>query len=88
MAVKNSTRPQWTPDRAILFTEQLRETGRTGGKLSVPRVAKKADVSTDFIQSLCIGARDFRTGKYTVRSRSLTLRAIAAVGGDPKEYGL
>jgi hypothetical protein len=72
----------WGPRKRNVLVDLLMEEGRTGKKRSVPRVAKDAGVSTDFVRSMQAVTEhaDGRKLTYTNRERTKALAVIEELG--------
>jgi|GEM_PF-5034652 len=78
----------WGPKKARQMDLLVKSVGKNGGKLSMPRIAKKAGVSTEFLTSLRGYDVRYRGGtkRYANRERVTVTRVLEALGVTEKEF--
>lgn len=78
----------WGPKKAWQMDLLVKHAGKNGGKLSMPRIAKKAGVSPEFLSSLRGYDVRYRNGAkhYTNRERATVVRVLKALGMTEKEF--
>lgn len=78
----------WGPMKAWQMDVLVKRAGKTGGKLSVPRIAERAGLSVDFLWSLRGYDVRYRNGTrhYANRERTKVVRVLNVLGLTEDEF--
>lgn len=78
----------WGPKKAWQVDVHVKRIGKQGPKLSMPRIAKQAGVSVDFLKSLRGYDVRYKNGAkhYTNRERSGVVKVLGALGLTEEEF--